>query len=330
MSRVLDSIEVFFENLAAVDFRAIALAIGFHVVRGAAVSRAWRNVIADAYPEEKAPWRAIYGSYLAGVGVNALIPARAGDAVRLYLAKHRLKDATYTTLTTTLLVMSIFDFAAALGLFLFALSQGVLPSLDVLPSLPSFDFGWLFERPQLAAALALLLGIGLGVAIVWAARHVQAFRERVGQGFAVLRDKPRYLRRVVAWQVADWSCRLATTYWFLHAFHVEATVRNAFVAQVSQSLSTALPISPGGIGTEQALLVIVLSDQASRSDLISLSVGMKLTIMAVNLLLGFGALLLMAKTLSWREIARRRRAEESAEGAPPADEAAAERPAGSP
>jgi uncharacterized membrane protein YbhN (UPF0104 family) len=309
VDRVFDSIQLFFEHLSAVDFGAVAVAITIHIVRGIAVSRAWRNVIADAYPHERVRWRHVYGSYLAGVGVNAVIPARAGDAVRLYLLKQRIPGATYTTLGTTLLVMTIFDLVAATTLFLFALTQGVLPSLDVVPDLPSFDFGWLFQRPKLLTAMALTLGIAIGVGLVWAIGHVRAFRARVAQGFTVLGDKTRYLRRVVAWQALDWTCRITTTYWFLRAFHVDANVRNALVAQVAQSLSTALPISPGGIGTEQALLVVVLAGEASRSALLSLSVGMKLTILTVNLTLGAVALLLMARTLDWRELRRRREAE---------------------
>jgi uncharacterized membrane protein YbhN (UPF0104 family) len=213
--------------------------------------------------------------------------------------------------------------AAALALFVFALTQGVLPSLDRLPSLPSFEFGWLFQYPRLTAVVGLTLGIAIGIGIVWAQKHVRAFKARVAQGFSVVRNRKRYFRRVIAWQLVDWTCRIAATYWFLRAFHVEATIRNAFVAQVAQSLSTTLPISPGGIGTEQALLVVALAGEASRSALLSFSVGMKLTILTVNIVVGFTALLLMARTLDFREIRRRR----EAEGAPAADEAAAERPA---
>ena len=314
MHQALDSIGVFFDHLSAVDKNAILVAICLHLVRGLAVSRAWRNVIADAYPEEKVRWRYVYGSYLAGVGVNALIPARAGDAVRLYLIKNKIESATYTTLAASLAVMAIFDTIAALTLFGFALTQNVLPSLDVVPDLPSFDFGWLFQRPRLLAGVSITLGIAIGVGVVWAIGHVRTFKKRVGQAFTVLRRPKRYLRRVALWQAVDWTCRIATTYWFLRAFHVDATVRNALVAQVAQSLSTLLPISPGGIGTEQALLVVVLAGEASRSALLSLSVGMKLTILVVNLFLGFIALFLMARTLDWRVLRRRRDEEAAAEG----------------
>ena len=51
-------------------------------------SRAWRNVLAAAYPDERVRWLSIYAAYAAGVGVNAIFPARAGDVVRLTMA-HR-------------------------------------------------------------------------------------------------------------------------------------------------------------------------------------------------------------------------------------------------
>lgn len=317
MRHLLDSIEVFYDHLSAVDFRWIAVALALHLLRSLAISRAWRNVIADAYPEEKVHWRSIWGAYLAGVGVNALIPARAGDAVRLYLVKHRVNNSTYTTLASSLGVMAIFDITAALALFAYALTQNVLPSVHVIPDLPSFDFGWALQRPRLLAGISLGLGVAIGVGIYWAANHIRAFRERLAQGFAVLRRPRRYLRRVALWQAVDWTTRIAETFFFLKAFHVDATVHNALIAQVAQSASTALPITPGGIGTEQALLVVVLAGTASKTALVALSVGMKLTVTVANVIVGFLALLIMARTIDFRELRRRRQAEEAAAPAPP-------------
>ena len=65
MRHLLDSIEVFYDHLSAVDFRWIAIALALHFLRSLVISRAWRNVIADAYPEEKVRWRSIWGAYLA-------------------------------------------------------------------------------------------------------------------------------------------------------------------------------------------------------------------------------------------------------------------------
>src|SRR3954465_8515169 len=157
MRHILDSIEVFYDHLSAVDFRWIAVALGLHLLRSLAISRAWRNVLVDAYPDEKVRWRSIWGAYLAGVGVTALLPARGGPPRRLYLVQHRVNNSTYTTLASSRGVMAIFDITAALALFAFALTQNVLPSFHVIPDLPSFDFGWLLQHTRLSIAVGVAI-----------------------------------------------------------------------------------------------------------------------------------------------------------------------------
>src|SRR5689334_6812675 len=205
MRHLLDSIEVFYDDLSAVDFRWIAMALVLHFLRSLAISRAWRNVLVDAYPDEKVRWRSIWGAYLAGVGVNALIPARAGDAVRLYLVKHRISNSSYPTLVASLGVMAIFDITAALALFAYALTQNVLPSVHVIPKLPSLDLGFLLQHTRLSIAVGVIVLILIVVGYIWAARHIREFKARVAQGFAVLRRPKRYLRRVAFWQLVDWT-----------------------------------------------------------------------------------------------------------------------------
>ena len=300
MGDFLHAVAVFFERLAAVHWDALGIAILCHFAKTIAVTRAWRNVVAAAYPEARVRWRSIFGAHVAGVGVNSVLPARAGDPVRLYLAKRPLAEGTYTTLASTLVVLTVFDMAIASALLLWALALGVLPGLDVLPTLPAFDIGWLLQRPRLAAVLAVVVAVALVSLVFWAARRIRAFKRRVAQGFWVLRDRRAYLRRVLLLQAVDWSFRLATIYWFMRAFEIPATARNALLVQVTQSLATIVPFSPGGIGTEQALVVYVLRGDASAAALLSFSVGMKIAIIAVNAILGFGAMAIMLKTLRWR------------------------------
>jgi glycosyltransferase 2 family protein len=305
---VLDAIEVFFENLAAVDLAPLALAVLCHLAKVLAATRAWRNIVADAYTEERVRWRSIFGAYVAGAGVNALIPARGGDVVKLYLARRSIEGSTYTTLASTLLVQSIFDFVVASILLAWAIYLGVLPGLDVLPNLPSFEFSWFFSHPRVSAAIVGALFLGFVILSLWLEKHVTAFRARVAQGFSVLRDRGRYLRRVALWQAVDWTLRVVTVYFFLQAFGVHADLHNALLGQVANGLSTVLPISPGGIGTEQALIVYILSGEAPSSALLSLSVGMKLTLMLVNIVLGFAALFLMLRTFRFRRFMTSERA----------------------
>jgi uncharacterized membrane protein YbhN (UPF0104 family) len=303
---ILDAIGVFFDHLASVEWKWLAIGVICHLCKLVAVSRAWHNIIKAAYPDRRVRWRQIFGSYVAGTGVNAVVPARGGDVVRLYLAKHRIDGSTYTTLVSTSLLQTLFDMAVAGCIILWAVTQGVLPGIDVIrgPGLPSLDWGWAFEHPTVGLILfGLLLLFGTAL-VAWIAEHVERFTAKIAQGFRAFRDRDYYIRRVVVWQVADWSLRLATVLFFLRAFGIPATLYNALLVQVSQSLATIFPFSPAGIGTEQGLLVYMFRDITSKSVALSFSVGMRVTLIVVNAIVGFTAILLMTGTFRVRRAAQ--------------------------
>jgi len=299
---VLDAVAAFWDYLASIHLLLLGIAIGCHVAKTMCTSRAWRNVLAAAYPAERIRWLSIYAAYVAGVGVNAVFPVRAGDVVRLTLAHRAVKGSTYTTLVSSSLVLAIVDAACGLALFAWAVSQGVFPSLDVLPSLPSFDFAWFLAHEQVAEVLLVAVVIGIIALAVWIRTNVDEFRQRVGQAFTVVRTPRRWLRTVVMWQLADWTLRLTTVWFMLGAFRIEQSLRNILIVQATQSFATLVPVSPGGVGTEQAFLVYTLRGQASRSALLAFSVGMKLTLTVVNVVIGFTAILLTLRTLRFRRI----------------------------
>src|SRR5437867_12473198 len=143
MIRVLDGIDSFLDQLTSIHFGPAVLAVLAHIVRLTCTSTAWRNVIAAAYPEERVPRRKIFAAYLAGVGVNALIPVRAGDAVRVVIAHRAVPKSSYTTLVSSSFVLMIFDLTAALCLLAWAAAtQHALPPVGKLPDLPTFEFSW--------------------------------------------------------------------------------------------------------------------------------------------------------------------------------------------
>jgi uncharacterized membrane protein YbhN (UPF0104 family) len=309
MQDLTRALESFFDYIGSIGWAALGLAILCHIAKSVVRTRAWRNIIAAAYPDSKVPWLSVYGAYLAGVGVNAVLPTRGGDLLKLYLVHRRVEGATYPTLAATLLVETIFDFVVSTLLLLWALQRGVLPGLDVLPTLPSIDWFWIFENPRLAAVVAVIVLVIGFVFGLWAGARFAAFRRRVAQGFAVLRVPRLYFTSVVVWQALDWLLRLAALFFFLRAFRIDATVTNVLLAQVAQSLSTILPLTPAGIGTEQALLVYVLTGSAPAAAVLSFSVGMKVVLITVNVTLGLAAILIMLRTFRWRGIVRRHAAE---------------------
>ena len=305
MGHVVDAAQTFFHHLAAVQWQALGIALGCHLLRLLARTPAWRNIVRAAYPDTRVPWRAIVGGYLAGVGVNAIIPARSGDVLKTYLVKHRIEGSTYPTLAATLIVETLFDSVVAGGILLWALALGVLPGIDVLPSLPQIEWGWPLRHPKAAIVIGIVWAavlIALGVIVV---RRVRDFRQRVRQGFAILRDRRRFVRQVVTWQALSWLFRGASVYFFLDAFGVPSSIRNTMLVLVVQSLSTLLPVTPGGVGTQQGLLVYVFrKDQTGVRDVgvVSFSVGMQIATTLLNVVVGFLAIFLMLGTLRWRRV----------------------------
>jgi uncharacterized protein (TIRG00374 family) len=296
----IDAGQTFFEAVASVSWVPLTLAILLHVIRLSLRVRAWQNILRAALPGSRVPFGIVFGSYVAGVGVNSILPARGGDVVKVYLAKHRLKDANYPALVSTLVVETLFDFVVASVLFVYALSLGLLPGVPELPNGLAFDWSFVVEHPRLSLFLACVL-LGLVIALVtWASRRITEFREKLVRGFSILQDRRAYFRGVVSWQAASWVARALSVYCFLRAFHVDATFETTAAVLVVQGLSTMLPFTPGGLGTQQAVLLFALSGAAARSTILAFSVGMQLMTVVVNVILGFGAIAVMMRTLRWR------------------------------
>ena len=191
MSDVLHAFTAFFDHLRAIAWTPVLFALACQLAKTAVRTRAWRNILAAAYPKTHVRWRSVYGAYVAGAGVNAIIPVRGGDLLKLSLVKRRIEGATYATLGSSLLVETIVDAVLSTALLLWALQQHVLPGVQVLDHLPSVDWFWLFRHPRAAAAVAggtLVVGFAFGL---WAEARIAAFRERVAQGVSILRTPGR-------------------------------------------------------------------------------------------------------------------------------------------
>lgn len=304
METLYHAIGRFLHDLTTIGWTSLGIAIAFHLGRLGLRGIAWRNIIRASYPGLRVPLAGVSGAYVAGVGVNSIVPARGGDALKLYLVKHRIEGSKYPTLGATLLPETLLDSVLAAIIVGWALASGALPGLGDLLHLPTVDWSWPY-RHQLASAIVLGTVIIAGVlGLVAAEERIGSFWARVGQGFAILRDRRRYALQVASWQAVSWVLRYASVYWFLMAFHMPATLHNALVVLAVQSIATLVPITPGGIGTIQGLLVVAFKDTVAASTVLGFSVGMHVATLAVNLAVGFAAIGAMLGTFRWRNVIR--------------------------
>ncbi len=273
---------------------------------------AWRNVLRAAYPGARIQFLQLSAAYLAGAGINAIIPARAGDVTKVFLVKRQIPHSSYPAVTSSFLVQTIFDTSIGVLVLLYAITQGLLPPLPRIPDLPAFEISFWADHPKTFLIVTGALLIASAVTVYLLAHRVRRFWDRVKQGVAILTTPRRYLREVAAWQGIGWLFRFAAFWFFLEAFGIGGSIGNVMLVMSVQAIANVIPLTPGGAGAQQALLVATLSGP-SRTAVLSFSVGTQIAMAAWSVVLGFTALLLVFRTTDWRGLIRQ--AEEDREEA---------------
>ncbi|MGH2973359.1 MAG: lysylphosphatidylglycerol synthase transmembrane domain-containing protein [Solirubrobacterales bacterium] len=309
-----DAATAFFAHLSDIRWTPFAIALGLLLAMQLCRVWAWRNVLRASYPVERISFTHLSAAYLAGAGINAVIPAHAGDVTKVFLVKRQIPHSSYPAVTSSFLVQTVFDTTVGALVLLYAITQGLLPPLPQFPHLPAFEISFWANHPRtlLIVTLALLLGIAIG--IYFLAHRVRRFWDRVKQGLAILREPRRYLREVAAWQGIGWLCRFAAFWFFLEAFNIGGSVGNVMLVMSVQAIANVVPFTPGGAGAQQALLVATLTGP-SRTAVLSFSVGTQIAMAAWSVVLGFGAILLVFRTTDWRGLIRQAQDEAAEEKA---------------
>jgi uncharacterized membrane protein YbhN (UPF0104 family) len=277
------------QRFGEVDVRLAALALCFHLANHVLRSVAWRNVLAAAYPDRRVRLLDVGAAYAVGVALNAVLPGRGGDAAKVVLARSRVPGSSVPTIAATMSVIVLFDMVAATLLVLVVCLTGAVPFAPSFPA-PS-------AVALLAAVLVVLVVVVGALAAPRLASRLRMLRHRIAQGGAILRTPRRYAREVVLVQAGAWTCRIAVVFFLLAAFQLPASVPTAGLVMVVAGLSTLVPLTPGGAGTQQAMLAYALRQTASAAGAVSFSVGMQAGVTVVNALLGVAAAMVAFRTL---------------------------------
>jgi len=300
----------FFRHLSEIEWSTFGIALLCLLAMQLARAWAWRNVLRAAYPDKPIPFLPLAAAYLAGAGINAVVPARAGDVTKVFLVKRQIPDSSYPAVTSSFLVQTVFDTSVGILVLLYAITQGLLPPLPQIPKLPAFEISFWVENPNLFfIALGVTL-LAIAIAVYLLAHRVRRFWARVRQGLVILTEPGRYLREVFAWQGVGWLCRFAAFWFFLEAFGIDGSVGNVMLVMSVQAIANVVPFTPGGAGAQQALLVATLVGPGPIAVL-TYSVGQQISVAVWTAVLGFFAVLLVFRTTDWRGLIRQ--AEEEAQ-----------------
>jgi glycosyltransferase 2 family protein len=300
----VDAVGKFLSSLAGVHWSALLLALacfgGFLTAR----SRAAFNVLRAAYPAERILWRRVWGAYVAAYGINMTIPVRGGTIARLFLTKISIPNSSYPAVASSFVVDNIFDLVVAVPILAFAFTQGVFPKPPDFSKLKAFDLSYLAAHPRFSLFLLTLLAFASLLAFAVLSARVKAFWAHVRQGVTILSDRRRYLREVFAVQGIAWLLRFAAFWFLLDAFSVGGSVRNVMLVFGVVAVSSLVPLTPGGAGVQQALLVKVFAGTAAGATVAAYSVGQQIAIAAFSAGLAFAALVAIFRLRSFKEVIR--------------------------
>ena len=173
---------------------------------------------------------------------NNVLPARAGEALKVVLLAGRC-DASKRTLLGSVLAERILDLVALAAIFVVVV-YGALSS-DVLPT----------NRPVLIGALGVLL-LALAAVALWVLRSHHVF-ERARDWLRPLADAPRALLGregvvLLAGTFVVWAFEGAVYLAVAHSLDLDFSVTGALYLVALTNFVAALPAAPGSIGTFDA------------------------------------------------------------------------------
>jgi hypothetical protein len=222
----------------------LAAAIGFYLAACAARAERWHELLChNGARPRRADTYALLAVAYAG---NNVLPARAGDALRVVLLAPRARTDARTVIGT-IVAERVLDVVVLVGLFV-ALAYGVLGGVE-MPSAGRLVFA--------AALVGGLLALTAGAAVVL---HHRGHLRRVIAFLAPMAEATRRLRgdhgrELLAWTLLVWS--LEWTGWWLTA---RAAGLGLGVLDVGYLLGLAsifvmVPSGPGFVGTFDAAIV---------------------------------------------------------------------------
>jgi len=315
LNSFFDAVGKFFSNLAAVHWGALLLALACFGINLTLRSRGTFNVLRAAYPTQRFQWRRIWGAYVAAVGFNNVVPTRGGDIIKLYLTRTAVPYSSYPAIAAAFLVDAVFDSVMGILILIFAFTQGVFPKPPDFSKLNAFDLSYFAGHPRFTLFVITAVGLLSLLAFALLSRRVRALWARVRQGLTILTDRRRYLREVASLQAVGWLFRFAAFWLLLDAFRVGGSLRNTLLVFGVNAVAGAVPLTPGGAGVQQALLVKVFAGTATGATVAAYSVGQQIAIAAFTFGLGFAALVGIFRFRSFKEVIHAGRAERAAEAA---------------
>ena len=241
-----------FDTIAGASLGALAIAIILHLFKVAAEARSWHGIVRHTYPVSGPRFRTTYAAFAGAIGVNAILPARVGEALRLGIMRRSIRDSSVATIGGTMVletgIEATFGLAVVAAVLLAGRSIGPLGS-------PTAAIN---SNPTAVMAVAAA-ATAIAVAAWFSRGRIRRLAVAMAQGMSVLGAPRQLLLGMLAWKLVAWALRFAAVYWFLIAFHLNSSLWIVLLVVAAQNVAGALPLAPGSAGPQQAALALALA-----------------------------------------------------------------------
>jgi len=255
-------------RLARTNWAFLALSLLLNLVSVWIRAWRWRYL----FPPGSRPSH-LFNAVMIGYMANNILPLRAGEVVRVYVASRH--GPRFWTTVATLVVERVLD-GLAVGLML----AGLFLTLPIPRELrwPAVIF---LSADLLAMVTLVVIAIAPGgcAAVIRALFHRWAGLERRGldvlgtmsEGLKGVRAR-RHLLPIALSSVGIWLVLAVAVWTALHATHLDLPLSASFAVLAFMGLGVSLPSSPGYVGVIQAATVLALAlFSVPRADALSFS-----------------------------------------------------------
>jgi hypothetical protein len=300
-------------SVVHVDAGWIAIGVALSVTAQLVRTRGWHTILRAAYPQAEGlrAWDTCW-AYMAGAGLNGVIPARGGDIVKLAFVRRRVEGSSYATLAATFVPETVFETLFGTGLVVWALARGFLPVPTTSGELPSLDVTFVLGHPVLTLITTGGLAFGVLVLVRWLRRRAAQVIARFRQGLAIFGSPRRFVTGVATWQALSRLIRLGSLGAFMHAFALPVTVQTCVLVMAAQGGGRIIPIAPVSAGLRLAMLsygfVEVTGRPVDIAEITAFTVGVGAVLLVVGLLISLVILLREFGTIDPRRAVARARA----------------------
>jgi uncharacterized membrane protein YbhN (UPF0104 family) len=276
------------DTLGAVAPAYLVAAIAVQTLQIALNALAWLYILRAGYPHAKIPYAPILTAYTVGNALNAVLPAKLGAFVMLFMFVAIIPGSTFAGVFAGFLVEKIFFTVTGALVYVYL--------FIAVPGSFSVELGGLREHSWLTA----LIVIGAVALIVVLARVFWAkLRElwlQAKQGGAILSTPRRYLVQVVLPCLGGYIARLAVIGIMLAAFSIPVTFNSIMHVVAGNSIASNAAATPGGAGVTQAMSVVALKDYTDPQTATAYSVSQQLLTTAWSVAF---ALILVLTVFGW-------------------------------